>query len=322
MQINQSLTANGLYNSQSQRIRASIDGGDPNAAAFQAPVSSDPESRRDKDQGVPGGVTFRSTSLPSVDTIMEYWGTANAIADLNTDGIVDSADLGIVLSATPPADEGGTAGEGGTASDPTVDTIMSNWGTSNPDADLNGDGTVDSADLGIVLSGMPPAGDGGTAGDGGIADDPESARAQHMLDVTAAHRALEEALQSGSPGRMIERLTNVIFKTLDRDGDGLLATGDVPLQPKMFAKFDTDENQQLSRDELMAGLSGEFNAYNAVTGAADYAPFAKRWLAAFEGLLPEPTYDNRQAVLASRFGLTGSADAIAAQSPSFLSVRA
>jgi len=248
---------------------------------------------------------------------MSNWGTSNPDADLNGDGTVDSADLGIVLSGMPPAGD-----EGGTASDPTVDTIMSNWGTSNPDADLNGDGTVDSADLGIVLSGMPPAGDGGTAGDGGIADDPESARAQHMLDVTAAHRALEEALQSGSPGRMIERLTNVIFKTLDRDGDGLLATGDVPLQPKMFAKFDTDENQQLSRDELMAGLSGEFNAYNAVTGAADYAPFAKRWLAAFEGLLPEPTYDNRQAVLASRFGLTGSADAIAAQSPSFLSVRA
>jgi len=314
MQINQSLTASGLFNSQSQKSRASLDGSDPNALPFQARSIAEVESR--KEQAQPGEVTFRSTSLPSIDTIMEYWGTANAIADLNTDGIVDSADLGIVLSSMPPAEDGGTGGEGGTASDPTVDTILSNWGTSNPDADLNGDGTVDSADLGIVLSGMPPADEGGTA------DDEEAATAQRMQSVTAAYKALEEALQSGSPGRMIERLANVIFKTLDQDGDGLLAPGDLPLQPKMFAKFDTDENQQLSRDELMAGLRVEFNTYNAVTGEADYGAFAKRWLAAFQGQLPEPTYDNRQAVLASRFGLTGSADAIAAQSPSFLSVRA
>jgi Ca2+-binding EF-hand superfamily protein len=308
MQINQSLTASGLFNSQSQKPRASLDGSDPNTLPFQARNIAEMEAR--KEQAQPEAVTFRSTSLPSIDTIMEYWGTANAIADLNTDGTVDSADLGIVLSGMPPADEGGTA------SDPTVDTVLSNWGTSNPDADLNGDGTVDSADLGIVLSGMPPANEGGTA------DDEEAATAQRMQSVAAAHRALEEALQSGSPGQMIERLANVIFKTLDQDGDGLLAPGDLPLQPKMFAKFDTDENQQLSRDELMAGLRVEFNTFNAVTGEADYSAFAKRWLAAFQGQLPEPTYDNRQAVLASRFGLTGSADAIAAQSPSFLSVRA
>jgi Ca2+-binding EF-hand superfamily protein len=374
MQINQSLTASGLFNSQSQKPRASLDGSDPNALPFHAQTIAEMESR--KEQAQPEAVTFRSTSLPSIDTIMEYWGTANAIADLNTDGIVDSADLGIVLSSMPPAEDGGTGGEGGTASDPTVDTITSNWGTSNPDADLNGDGTVDSADLGIVLSGMPPADDGGTGGDGGTASDPtvdtilsswgtsnveadlngdgtvdsadlgivlsgmppadeggtagdgggaddeESATAQRMQSVTAAYKALEEALQSGSPGQMIERLANVIFKTLDQNHDGQLVPGDLPLQPKMFAKFDTDENQQLSRDELMAGLRVEFNTYNAVTGEADYGAFAKRWLAAFQGQLPEPTYDNRQAVLASRFGLTGSADAIAAQSPSFLSVRA
>ena len=320
MQINQSLTASGLFNSQSQKPRASLDGSDPNALPFHAQTIAEMESR--KEQAQPEAVTFRSTSLPSIDTIMEYWGTANAIADLNTDGIVDSADLGIVLSSMPPADDGGTGGDGGTASDPTVDTILSSWGTSNVEADLNGDGTVESADLGIVLSGMPPADEGGTAGDGGGADDEESATAQRMQSVTAAYKALEEALQSGSPGQMIERLANVIFKTLDQNHDGQLVPGDLPLQPKMFAKFDTDENQQLSRDELMAGLRVEFNTYNAATGEADYGAFAKRWLAAFQGQLPEPTYDNRQAVLASRFGLTGSADAIAAQSPSFLSVRA
>ena len=365
MQINQSLTANGLYNSQSQKLRASVDGGDPNAAAFQAPVSSDPESRRDKDQGVPGGVTFRSTSLPSVDTIMEYWGTANAIADLNTDGIVDSADLGMVLSATPPADEGGTAGEGGTASDPTVDTIMSNWGTSNPDADLNGDGTVDSADLGIVLSGMPPAGDeGGTAsdptvdtimsnwgtsnpdadlngdgtvdsadlgivlsgmppaGDGGTAGDEDAPPAQRIAQIEASIAGLHDALGFESRGSSLAQMADIIVKALDGDGDGLLKPSDVPGNPKLFHRFDSDGDLLLGKTELLEGLQREFAQYSSESGDPNLGPFAKRWLAAFQGLLPEPAYDNRQAVLASRFGLTGSADAIAAQSPSFLSVRA
>ncbi|MGA1044701.1 MAG: GC-type dockerin domain-anchored protein, partial [Phycisphaerales bacterium] len=47
------------------------------------------------------------------------------IGDLNLDGVVNGADLTILLSA---------------------------WGTSDPVADLNGDGTVNGADLTIQLS--------------------------------------------------------------------------------------------------------------------------------------------------------------------------
>ena len=47
------------------------------------------------------------------------------LGDINGDGIVDTADLGILIGA---------------------------FGTSNPDADLNGDGIVDTADLGLLLS--------------------------------------------------------------------------------------------------------------------------------------------------------------------------
>ena len=46
-------------------------------------------------------------------------------ADINGDGVVDTADLGILLGL---------------------------FGTSDPQADLNGDGAVDTADLGILLS--------------------------------------------------------------------------------------------------------------------------------------------------------------------------
>lgn len=44
--------------------------------------------------------------------------------DVNDDGVIDGADLGLLLGA---------------------------WGTSNPDADVNGDGFVNGADLGLVL---------------------------------------------------------------------------------------------------------------------------------------------------------------------------
>lgn len=45
-------------------------------------------------------------------------------ADLNSDGVVDGADLGMLLGA---------------------------WGTTSAQADINRDGTVDGADLGMLL---------------------------------------------------------------------------------------------------------------------------------------------------------------------------
>lgn len=50
-------------------------------------------------------------------------------ADLNGDGVVDGADLGLLLAA---------------------------WDTSDPAADLNGDGNVDGADLGLLLASWTP----------------------------------------------------------------------------------------------------------------------------------------------------------------------
>jgi hypothetical protein len=47
------------------------------------------------------------------------------VGDLNGDGVVDTADLGILIAA---------------------------FGSSDPIADINGDGTVDTADLGILIA--------------------------------------------------------------------------------------------------------------------------------------------------------------------------
>ncbi len=55
---------------------------------------------------------------------MEVTLAPTAAEDLNGDGSVDGADLGLLLSA---------------------------WGSNQPEADLNGDGTVDGADLGLLL---------------------------------------------------------------------------------------------------------------------------------------------------------------------------
>jgi len=51
-------------------------------------------------------------------------GPQPCIGDLNADGVVNGADLGLLLGA---------------------------WGTANPVADINGDGTVNGADLGLLL---------------------------------------------------------------------------------------------------------------------------------------------------------------------------
>jgi hypothetical protein len=72
-----------------------------------------------------------SGTLPTIDasfsgdaTLVAQGAKACAPADLNCDGVVDGADLGLLLAA---------------------------WGTSGP-GDLNGDGTVDGADLGLLLA--------------------------------------------------------------------------------------------------------------------------------------------------------------------------
>ena len=72
------------------------------------------------DENIPGAASAQVTVALSATV----GGTANP-ADLNGDGEVNGADLGLLLSA---------------------------WGQSGVPADLDGDGTVNGADLGILLS--------------------------------------------------------------------------------------------------------------------------------------------------------------------------
>jgi len=79
--------------------------------------------------GIPDFITLDSIGFPASKWWVELSGNDGCqdgiIGDLNLDGVVNGADLTILLSA---------------------------WGTSDPVADLNGDGTVNGADLTIQLS--------------------------------------------------------------------------------------------------------------------------------------------------------------------------
>lgn len=63
-------------------------------------------------------------TAPLVDFGAREFGVPVAFGDINGDGVVDGADLGLLLGA---------------------------WDTGDPDADLNDDGVVDGADLGLLL---------------------------------------------------------------------------------------------------------------------------------------------------------------------------
>jgi hypothetical protein len=72
---------------------------------------------------LPPGITANSKALNIVNNIWQ--GAPGLEGDLDGDGAVNGADLGLLLAA---------------------------WGSGDPDADLNGDGVVDGADLGILLA--------------------------------------------------------------------------------------------------------------------------------------------------------------------------
>ena len=374
MKINGNSSYNPMLFAQSPKTVAAH----ANAAAMQQALDQAGGSA-----GGPAGspVTMRSGSgQPPVDvnTILENWGTSNAIADLNVDGIVDAQDLAMVLQA---AQDGGTAGGsnndneseawntlvgGDLNGDGVVDAVdlamklnaESNGGDgsnndSNDDGsgeawntlvggDLNGDGVVDAVDLAMKLNAESNGGDGsnndsnddgsGEAwntlvggdlnGDGVVdavdlamklnaesngsdgsnddgddgSDDAWSAlvggdlNSDGVVNAADLSQALNEIGEENNPGQMIERLTNLIMKSFDSDGDGALSAENLPTDGKVFSHFDRDGSGLLERNELMKGLAEEFQRASETSGLVAPGAFARRWMETFSGLLPIPNY--------------------------------
>ena len=103
------------------------------ARPAQRPVSN-PASALPPGATAPAAQGGPAQQQIDVAKILEHWGTSNAEADLNTDGIVDAQDLALASSQQ-------NSGVGG---------VASGWGQSGV-SDLNGDGIVNGADLGLLL---------------------------------------------------------------------------------------------------------------------------------------------------------------------------
>lgn len=259
-----------------------------------------------------------------VATILQNWGTSNPLADLNTDGIVDAADLAL-------ASEQQNAGANG---------VLANWGSGGA-SDLNGDGSVDAQDLAAALSGAQgsaaessnsaawqSAAGGDHNGDGTIdATDlamalsaqqtaangasnsaawQSAAGGDHngdgAIDATDLAMALS-AQQSGASGaagpvepakptamQLVENLVDQAFATLDDDQDGALKPTDFPDGSKIFARLDLDDSGSVGRDELTKALLADFSRFREQFPSAAPAAFARRWGDAFAGThsVPNP----------------------------------
>ncbi|MFN9076433.1 MAG: hypothetical protein ACK5WX_03295 [bacterium] len=267
MKINGNSSFNPMLFAQSQKGRMPS----ADASAMQRAIEQAGEG-----QG-PNGIMMAGNSQPPVDanTILENWGTSNAIADLNVDGIVDAQDLAMVLHAAQDAPAGG--GD---------DSPGDEW-SSLVGGDLNGDGTIDAMDLAMKLNAESPENGGGS--NDSPADDPTSPSIG-MVDAAELIGAIGAMPPDTSPADMLERLTNLIFKAFDTDGDGVLTEANLPDNTKVFARFDADGSGALHRNELLKGLTEEYQRALETSDQIAPGPFAKRWLETFSGLLPIPAY--------------------------------
>ena len=267
MKISGNSSFNPMLFAQSQKGRMPS----ADASAMQRAIEQAGEG-----QG-PNGIMMAGNSQPPVDanTILENWGTSNAIADLNVDGIVDAQDLAMVLHAAQDAPAGG--GD---------DSPGDEW-ASLVGGDLNGDGTIDATDLAMKLNAESPENGGG--GNDSPADDP-AIPSIGMVDPAEFIGAIGAMPPNASPEDMLEQLTNVIFKAFDTDSDGVLTQANFPDNTRVFARFDADGSGALQRNELLKGLTQEYQRALETSDQTAPGPFAKRWLETFSGLLPVPAY--------------------------------
>ena len=334
MKINGNFNSNPMLFAQSQKTPAAH----ANAAAMQQAMQQATEQASEQAGGAAGGpITMRSgAGQPPVDvnTILENWGSSNAIADLNVDGIVDAQDLAMVLRSSQDNDTSNDSGDdasgewntlvgGDLNGDGFVDATdlamklnaesNGGGGGSNNDSsgdggdawttlvggDLNGDGTVDATDLAMKLN---TESNGGGDGSGNDSSGDSSNNWNKSLDgelnsgatmnPADAARLLDEVAGETNPGQMIERLTNLIMKSFDSDGDGVLAADNLPEGSKILSRFDRDSSGVLERNELMKGLTEEFKRATEASDLAKPGAFARRWMETFSGMHPIPNYSS------------------------------
>lgn len=176
----------------------------------------------------------------TVINFMDSWGTDNPEYDLNQDGVVDGGDLGLLLNNMNIEVEPSQ-----------VQAFMSAWGTSSTEFDFNNDGIVDGADLGILLGSQPP-------------ENQQSS----MPDST---EALAEF------GVLADKLGDALLRRFDRDGDGLVASGQLPLGNDQAQELDIDDDGMISRADLIEFLNRQATQLLEGDPHADLSGLASEW---------------------------------------------
>jgi hypothetical protein len=238
--------------------------------------------------------------------------------------------------AVAPPQEPSTPAQGGPLQQPvSVATVLENWGTSNPLADLNTDGIVDAQDLALAQSSQNAGaqgvlnnwGGGGSCdhnGDGCVngADlafalnaqspagepvDPwqQAAGGDHNGDGTINAQDLAMSLNGdgkfgNDPQELVGKLVEAAFTIGDADADGVLSRDDLGASKQVFRRLDLDTDGSIGREEMTKALMADLDRFRSDFPGAAPAAFARRWLDAFMGNRGAP--DLAIAAKAGRYG--------------------
>lgn len=203
-------------------------------------------------------------------------------------------------------------------------------GQSDTRFDLNNDGTVDAADLAIMLANYIVAKAGGQLPDSLMAEGILGAEQPTKSQVsTESEEALtesstpgmveEEALtQSSTPGEiaqpevtasstptLADRIADNVMKALDKDGDGAITANDLGKRAgrmeSLFKQIDQDGDGSISRDDMLAAVNNTASMKQMNGEELDETQFASKWMRAF-GLRDE-NMTKREAMAAERGGV-------------------
>ena len=224
-----------------------------------------------------------------VQGLLDAWGTADTEWDLNGDGIVDGLDLGIQLNGGV---EGGTAGSTAAEAELNVEGFAAAWGTSDTAYDLNADGIVDGADLGLFLDQsnvstqdvdrmerfMAAWGTNDAEfdfnGDGTV----DGLDLGHLLGEETSPELRVPA--SSEIDDLVERLTQATMRRFDHGRDGLVSVRVFELAGGSMPAFDTDGDGMLNRDEVAGMIRSRIEGMQNEQGLLDGSVidrFAAKW---------------------------------------------
>ncbi len=207
-----------------------------------------------------------STGAPStggpqftLEGLLSDWGQSESMYDFDGDGTVGSGDLAQFLSGgvdgpTGPPSFAPPAGDGDR-----VAQLMAAWGSDDAQFDLNGDGTVDAADLATLLAG------GGAPG-----ETPSTAPSDGAAPPAGADAVSD----------LVDGLAKQIIAA-SGGTDGLINAKEFAGNPSIFKIVDQDQDGVISGQDLQGAITHSLKSVMMQGADVDASAFSQRWLDAF-----------------------------------------